>query len=458
MKRIRTMGYLAAAVLSLHLSACQSFPASPNTGAIRFQFALPASAASSLDFRLQAVPAGTSGFEIEVSGAGLSAPLKQTLALQAGQSQSKTISALPVGPKQVTVKAMLDQEVLASATTQVTIIAGEVARADLELQALKAAVTAELETVLPLDLQLKMKLSGDGLTPPQEKTITIPANQTSVALGALPLGSKQAQIEMSVQGNGQSASAPAIDSSFSVTATGGKVSIPANQVLSAFSDKLEGLLGQANPLVLLAWIQKLQSNPARLRELFFLLPPAVRQRLRDNPLVSGSLPAESDAGSVASSPAPAASDEPAPAAETSQTFGLLADSRLALSAPADPDALMTQPAANSPGEVRVLKPDDVILLGARSLWGLLMRTSYSGFDTVPYQVRVRRANGDQAQLLALQGTMSRRYKLNGENFVGEVLTFGNQLSLTAGVYDVAIDLRDPDSGKLEMTRYRIRVL
>lgn len=307
MKRYQSMNYFLGALCAVQLVGCQSHGPLEPTGAVSLRFDMPARAVGPLAFSIKAIPAGTNRFDVEISGKGLDKAITQTIDAKDGHSQSKTINGLPVGAKQVTVRAMLNQDVLASASTSVTIEAGKVAQAELDLTALQAEVTAQLESVLPLDLQIKCKFTGEGITTPVEKTITIPANQTTVALGVLPLGSKEAHLEMMAGASGQQVSAPALEQAFDVNPDGGTLSISASKVLSSFSDHLESLLNQANPLVILAWLQQLRSNPARLAELYRLLPPATKARLRANPLVSDSLPPDDSTPGTSSSPAPTTS-------------------------------------------------------------------------------------------------------------------------------------------------------
>lgn len=303
MKRYRSMGYFLGALCAVQLAGCQNYGA---TGALSLRFDMPAKAVGPLAFSLKAIPAGTNRFEVEISGKGLDKAVKETIEAKDGGSK-KTISGLPVGEKQVSVRAMLNQDVLASASTSVNIEVGKVAQAELELKALQAAVMAQVESVLPVDLQLKCKFTGEGLSTPLEKTIAIKANEDSADLGLMPLGAKDATIEMTAITGSDQFSSPATTLAFKVSSDGGKMSISANQLIAAFSDNLENILTHAAIDKLLGWVGVLQQDPERFRKFYNLLPEGAKLGLRRNPLVANLLPPDTSTPSSSSSPAPTTS-------------------------------------------------------------------------------------------------------------------------------------------------------
>lgn len=291
----RLMGKFSAGLALVLMTGCQdlALTSSGSKGSVRFRFEMPKAG-----FALQAIPAGTNRFEIEISGEGLTAPRKE-MVTQA-DSNTKIITELPVGSKQVVVKALKDTELLANGTSSVTIAAGQTASAEVTLaEVLRVRpVSIKLEEPLPMDLVFKTRITGQGLSTTFEKEVTIAAEKTEASLGDLPLGAKEIQFTLTAVAGSKQVSVTPEPRNITVSESGATLDISAGSVISGFGNDLESLLSSADSLKVLTWIQTLRARPARLRELFFMLPPAARQRLRQNPLVSSFLPEESEASAT----------------------------------------------------------------------------------------------------------------------------------------------------------------
>ncbi len=292
----RLMGKLSAGLALLLMTGCQDLAlnSSGSKGSVRFRFEMPKAG-----FALQAIPAGTNSFEIEISGEGMSTPRKETFN-QADDGNTKTISELPIGSKQIVVKALKGTELLANGTSSVTIAAGKTASAEVTLaEVLRVRpVSIKLEEPLPMDLVFKTRITGQGLNNPFEKEVTIAADETEARLGDFPLGAKEVQFTITAVAGSKRVSVTPEPRNITVSESGASLDISAGSVISSFGNDLESLLSSADSLKVLTWIQTLRARPARLRELFFMLPPAARQRLRQNPLVSSFLPEESEASAT----------------------------------------------------------------------------------------------------------------------------------------------------------------
>lgn len=421
---MRWMGRLSALLTASVLLGCQTLPGmSPvgESGALHFRFQTPALQAAPLAFSIQTVPSGTNRFSVEISGQGLSQPLTSSFDIGSGQTQSRTISGLPVGPKTVRVSALHNQDVLASGSAAVTIEAGKTAQAELELQAQSAEVTAKLETPLPLDLSLKLQITGNGITSPIERRVQFDRSQTSVSVGTLPLGAKQIQIEMIATAGDQTETASAPDASLNVTSGDNTLNISAESVIRAFADDLEALLSKADALSVLAWITELRKDPARLKRLFFMLSPETRERLRQNPAVSGLLPPESE-------------NPGAPA-----TLASVTDVRLVLSQPLRPLLLLTSPRRDAAGETRVLEPGGTVIPD-QNAWGLMVRTTFGGSAVVNYRYELRHS-ANNSVLASGSGTLAQRVSTDTRSASGDLIPFrGSELLVLSGEYMLSLNL------------------
>lgn len=464
-------GKIARVVAISLLVGCQAAPLASG-GALSFRFQYDNH--QSTQFQIKAIPAGSQKIEVEISGEGLAAARKESFNLNSGTStQTQTIKDLPSGPKQVTVKAISGDDVMASGSTNVEIKVGQTAKADLELKALKAASTVELEQVLPLNINLNASISGEGLDKAIERTATIESNQLSASLGNLPLGKKEIELTVSTLLGTQKITTPPFKLAFDVTAEGGTLKVGIQSIIKAknFEDNLESLVLAADPLVLVGWINTIRSNPAKLKELFFLLPQSVQDRLRLNPLVSPYLPAPEEA--PAPSPEPSASTEPLPSPEASvspspevsaspvvEAESLFADVRLALQEPNRPLLLMLAPPEDILGRIRVLRPSEVINIEANTVWGLLIRSSYTGTMEVPFSASLKEVGGtDPTNNRSWNTGLRQKFTLNDTGFTGDIVPFKNDSTLVnvpAGTYNLIVSLKHPETGISESKAYTIQ--
>jgi hypothetical protein len=459
------------AAISL-LVGCQVSPLASG-GALSFRFQY--NNLQSSNFQIKAIPAGTEDIEIEISGEGLSVPRKESFKLAAGNTtHAKTIKDLPTGPKQVTVRALNGDDVMASGSANVEIEVGETAKAELELKALQAASTVELEQLLPLTISLKASISGEGLEQAVERTATIEATQLSGSFGNLPLGQKRASIVLSAPLGNQMVSAPALTFNFNVTADGGSLKLGAQSVLAAFEANLEDMLKAANPLILLAWINAIRSNPDKLRELFFLLPKSAQDRLRQNPLVSEYLPAPEEMPVPSSEPTTSPSSEPtaSPVTEPSpspevtaspvvEAESLFADVRLALQKPEFPALVMLTPPEDIAGRIRVLQPGQQITIASNTMWGLLIRSSYTGAQEIPFSASLKEVESTDLNTTnrVWNTGLRQRFTVNDKGFMGEIIPFksdGTLINVPSGTYNLIVSLKHPETGVLESQSYTIQ--
>ncbi|MEZ0367732.1 MAG: hypothetical protein ACAI44_01460, partial [Candidatus Sericytochromatia bacterium] len=85
-------------------------------------------------FRVQAIPDGTQSITVRISGAGLDTALERTLSRNSGAPQTLDLE-LPVGAKQVEVKALSDKGLsLAEDRQQVEIRPNQTTRLEMDLE------------------------------------------------------------------------------------------------------------------------------------------------------------------------------------------------------------------------------------------------------------------------------------------------------------------------------------
>lgn len=433
--------------LSLGLSACTVAP--PTTGQLRFSFQTPVH--SQTQFHLQAIPAQTTRFQLEVSGSNLPEPIRASLNVDKNQStQTHTLKELPAGPKTVKVQALENDKVLAEASQQVEIKAGEVNRVELELKAIVKQVLLELSEPLPLDAQLELTLSGEGLNAPKSQQLNLKANSKQLELGSLPPGNKQARlIFKAVNNSGQTITSEPISETFNVDSQGGgTLKISLDKLLAAYLSQIDALLS-LSPLQILSLIQQL--GPERLNELFAQLPADVQARLLQNPQVAAFITVR-----PSSSPSPTAEPQ---ASAPSETNNLIADVRLALTTPEAPLLLMLTPPVNIPQRIRVLQAGQTHAIFPAQAWGLLVRSNYSGSGKVNYRLQLKRQDGN-TQLELREGTLSQRLRVNERDFVGDVLRLRNTdapVNLPVGnTYVLTLTLKNTESEETQSAEYLIR--
>lgn len=203
----------------LSLSACQTAP----QGSLQFQVMLPAQATH---FQIQAIPENTNRLRIEISGTGLTSPSITTLTASANETRYQQSIALPVGEKTIRVQALENDTVLATGRGTVTIAANQQTRLNLTLTPLETepqdALQITLAGIVPAAVPLSLHISGEGLTQPLERTLTLPAGISPTALlaEALPPGEKRLEIRVDLA-NGLGEKLPTIVENFTVNETGG---------------------------------------------------------------------------------------------------------------------------------------------------------------------------------------------------------------------------------------------
>ncbi|MBF2053217.1 MAG: hypothetical protein IGS03_07090 [Candidatus Sericytochromatia bacterium] len=452
---VMVSGVLASSLL---LGACQS----PATGGLRFQFAAPAVRSQALDFALQAIPEETERFEIQVTGAGLASPLRAEISL--GDSETSvtyTLDAIPTGPKQVRVRALVGSQVLAEASASVLIEGGQTAQAVLELQPVSSApARLRLSEALPLEIRADLRIQGEGLSMPLNTQITLPAGQQTADLPALPPGSKQIQLVFSTRIEGETVRSVPREENLVVAEDGSaELTIAADELMLTFSQTLDRLLDTLTPAQLLALLA--QFREARLRTLFAALPPAVQARILANPRLAALVESLPDAlPSVA--PVPEVTPEPTaqPAAPNADT--LLGDVRLLLTATSQPLLQLREPVEETEAtalRMRVLTPDTDHLVFRNTFWALLVRTRYQGDQFIPYGASLVR-EGESEALWRSNGEIRTAIPFDGQDYLGTAILFNQDqtpLTLEPGRYVLTLNARNPFNQNPDVYRFRILV-
>lgn len=460
----RWMGKIPYAALTLSLLlACQTTTPPVSSGALSFRFQTPA--ANPGVFQLKAIPQGTEKIELLITGDGLQNPITRSFALgAAGSSHQETIPNLPVGNKQVRVQALNGQELLAQGTASVSIQANQTAQTEIELLPI---VKLALAQPLPLDLAVKSLSQGQGLAQSQEAQAQVKAGEQSATLDFLPLGQKQITLELTLSVAQRSFKVTLPVSELEVKTSGNQISLSLEQVLNALSGQLSDLMDQfakdpAAPLGLGLWAAGMnQNHPGLLMQVFLKLPAAIQARLRQNPEIAKYLPLENAQPNPPASAAPTSEPtaEPTPEASAVSSEALIADARLAITRPERPVMVMLQPPQNVAGELRVLRPDDTIQLAANQVWGLLVRSSYSGTEEVPYGITLKAEGSTSPGGRVWNGTLRQRFSLNQRNFSGEAVAFGGNagIALEPGKYTLQLTLKHPETAASEIASYQLQV-
>lgn len=447
-----------ALVGSLVLGACQP----PATGGLRFQFAAPESHSQALDFMLQAIPAETERFAIEVTGLGLASPLRTEVSWGASEtSVTHTLDAIPTGPKQVRVRALAGSQTLAEATGSVVIEGGQTAQLVLELQPVSEALASlRLSEALPLEIRADLRIQGEGLNAPLTTQVSLPAGQQTAELPALPPGNKQVQLVFSTRIEGEVLRSEPRNESL-VVAEDGRVelTVSADEVMLAFSQTLDRLLVTLTPAQLLALLA--QFGEARLRALFSSLPPAVQARILDNPRLEAF--AERVPGTRPSaSPVPESTPEPAVETPAPNETALLGDVRLLLTATNQPLLQLREPAEETEAtalRMRVLTPDADHLVFRNTFWTLLIRTRYQGDQFIPYGASLVR-EGESEILWRGNGDIRTAIPFGGQDYLGAAIFFNRDqtpLTLEPGRYVLTLNARNPFNQNLDVYRFQIQV-
>lgn len=121
--------------LLLASTACTTpTPISQSTsGSVKFKVQLPK---AQQGFKIKVIPAATRAFSIQISGAGMDSARQDTLTFDSSGTASYKADKLPPGPKTVSVAALdAAGSELASGSTNVEIVPGQTATAELELKA-----------------------------------------------------------------------------------------------------------------------------------------------------------------------------------------------------------------------------------------------------------------------------------------------------------------------------------
>ncbi|PKL77778.1 MAG: hypothetical protein CVV27_04590 [Candidatus Melainabacteria bacterium HGW-Melainabacteria-1] len=452
--KTRSMGKLTVLLTASLLTGCQLSPLTQAAavGALSFRLQTPT---QQNGFRLQEIPPGTNRFEIELRGTGLPEPLKQTVNTQGGSTQTLMIQDIPIGPKQVWVKALQDQNILAEGLTEVRITPGVTSELTLVLQA-NRDVKIETQSAFLLDLELQTSISGEGLVDPRQSKVLIPVGSDSGDLTKLPLGDKLAEIVYVAKVKEESIASRPQKVAFKVDATGGTIAADDpwtvfsneqfQQIVAQFSiQELEALLGRLDENQILAFLSKFTRE--QVADFFWRLPALTRERLRQNPRAVPFLPPESER--------PASAPSPVPSANITEA-DLKTNVRLALSQPLRPGQLLISPARDIPGEVRVLNLTGT-LVPEQNVWGLVVRTISGDTGEVGYAYELRRADG--GVVASGSGTLRQRVTFEGRNFSGDVISFnsGQLVSLQSGPHVLQLRLT-PADGSQEQIDYNINVV
>ncbi|MGE3726862.1 MAG: hypothetical protein AB7I41_14985, partial [Candidatus Sericytochromatia bacterium] len=263
---------LLGLLLLSNMTSCTQIPTHPEgTGRISFRLAFPSAQAG---FALKAIPAGTRSFEIQISGAGLTAAKTVRISATAGENQKNhTIGDLPTGPKQVRVTAFDADKALASASQAVTITASQTTRAEFDLRSALFALEVKLPRSVPVAIPVLAKVSGENvLGSGLSLTSSFAAGSSSLTLSDLPEGKKQLALSVQFNINNQTLTSEPINKE--VTGKAGEtaqIEISLNEIANALVPTL------------------LKQNLADLPNLLNQIPPELVEILRANALLAALL-------------------------------------------------------------------------------------------------------------------------------------------------------------------------
>jgi hypothetical protein len=207
--------------LSLMGSMLLSFNACQNSsiGQLRFQVAI----ADNASFAIQAIPSQTDSLRVEVTGEGLSAPMTHDLSINKGQTTYSHQFNLPVGKKEIKVTAYQGKTVLAQGKGSASVSANQSTPLTLVLKPVEAEIKGTLLTVqgiMPVDIPLNIKITGDGLSAPLNSKITLPAGVNSsieITDTKLPPGKKNLELRFTTPNSDLGDKLPTISQSFTVS-------------------------------------------------------------------------------------------------------------------------------------------------------------------------------------------------------------------------------------------------
>ncbi|HEY9840969.1 MAG TPA: hypothetical protein V6D23_10975, partial [Candidatus Obscuribacterales bacterium] len=125
----------------------------------------------------------------------------------------------------------------------------------------------------------------------------------------------------------------------------------------------------------------------------------------------------------------------------------------------DPEALMEKAPTDVVGEIRILNPNDSIVMAKNSVWALLVRSNYTGQVMLPYQSALRSTTGERTILFSGVGNMSKHFRVDGQDFNGEVilLNSGRVLPLASGEYQLVLRVRQAEVPEFESYEYTLKV-
>lgn len=290
------------------------------SGSLRFNVLMPQQQGR---FGIKAIPPQTTRFTLLISGENMSQSRTETLNVDGStRSQTHVVSALPLGEKLVTVTALdADGKALAEASTRVIITASATARAELDLRSLLETVTVRLATGLPLTLNVRTNLTGEGLETPLSSTETLALLNSSFTLDDVPNGSKNLSLTLSTTVSGQTLTSSAISRQIQViSGTGATVELSFVDVLTAFRSQLETLAAGFPPEQL---INVFLQVPTRLDpQLRTLLPQSVKVILGVNPVLAERLGITLPQPSATPIPQPSVTPEPTPTPTVSNDLSI----------------------------------------------------------------------------------------------------------------------------------------
>ena len=294
-------------LLSLAPLGCAGDFQTPS-GSLRFSVLMPQAGSQ---FGIKAIPPQTARFTLVISGDNMPQSRTETLNVDGSSStQTHVVSALPLGEKLVTVTALdADGKALAEASTRVNITASATARAELDLRSLLESVTVRLTTGLPLTLNVRTTLTGEGLANPLSSTETFALLNSSFTLDDVPRGSKNLSLTLSTTVGGQTLTSSAISRPIQVVSnTGATVELSFVDILTAFRSQLETLAAGFPPEQLInLFLQVPTSLDGQLRT---LLPQSVKLILGVNPVLAERLGITLPQPSATPTAQPTATPEP----------------------------------------------------------------------------------------------------------------------------------------------------
>lgn len=365
------------------------------SGSLRFSVLMPQQEGS---FGIKAIPPQTARFSLQISGENMSQSRTETLNVDGSAStQTHVVSALPLGEKLVTVTALdAEGKALAEASTRVNITASATARAELDLRSLLETVTVRMTTGLPLTLNVRTTLSGEGLETPISSTETFGLLNSSFTLEDVPRGSKNLSLTLSTTLNGQTLTSNAISRQIQVVSnSGATVDLAFIDVLTAFGPQLEALAA-AVPLEQL--INLFLQVPTRLDpQLRSLLPQPVKVMVSVNPTLAERLGITRPEPSA--TPTPISSPSPEPTATPTITSGLAIERVRLVKRPIRILLENTESLLDAEdNQISTLGDQAETLPLGQELHAAVVRLTYDGPDTPVISMRVQNLDNAEAPI------------------------------------------------------------